>query len=149
MIKIYILTIIMNEKQITAIATFITALVPLIKVLFEIIKSIIDFIQKSQRPDIIKFVFDKFMQLMLPVFLIIVTLILPDMYVVKYSMKFIQSYLIHRVANDREYVYQLVVVVSALAAIYPLFWGVYIYPFCQKAKLIKLINFIRENRNAQ
>lgn len=139
----------MNEKQITAIATFITALVPLIKVLFEIIKSIIDFIQKSQRPDIIKFVFDKFKQLMLPVLLVIFTLILPDMYFVKLSMKFVQSYLIHRVANDREYVYQLVVVVSALAAIYPLVWGVYIYPFFQKDKLIKIIKFIRENRNAQ
>jgi hypothetical protein len=141
----------MNENdlnQVTVIALFLNALVPLINVLFEIIKSIIDFIHKSQRSDIIKFVFDKFKQLILPVLLIIVTLILPDMFIVEFSMKMVQSYLRHRVANDREFVYQLVVAVSALAAIYPLVWGVYIYPFCQKSKLIKLINFIKEIRNA-
>ena len=55
-----------------------------------------------------------------------ITLILPCLAIISFSIDWVGSYLIHRIEDDGRFVYQLVTVVSTLAAIYPLIWGIYI-----------------------
>ena len=74
-----------------------------------------------------------------------ITLILPCLAIISFSIDWVGSYLIHRIEDDGRFVYQLVTVVSTLAAIYPLIWGIYIYPFYQKIGTQKLINLLTGN----
>lgn len=115
------------------IALLLSALIPVLKS--------IGTLKKTLEKD------DSLKQYILTLLFTCITLILPSLAIISFSRDWFGSYLIRRINDDEKFVYQLVSVVSTLAAIYPLIWGIYIYPFYQKISLKKFINFLKENNH--
>jgi hypothetical protein len=114
-------------EWIKMIALLVGALVPLVKAINELLRGI---------------TISKLSQLSKLMLFVLFTLLLPDYVIVLFSMDWVSSYLAtfpqylvspqcilqeYQIAMEK-FIVQLVSITSAVAAIYPLVWGIYVYP---------------------
>jgi len=101
-------------KLIVVVIQLIMALIPLIKEIAQIRNS-----------DEIK---QKIKKIIYWLFCIVITLILPSAAIIMILMSVVSFYLASIIIDINVFVVNLVFIISSLAVLYPICWGVYIYP---------------------